>query len=196
MVIVMQSLSKHFAEFARALRNFRYERTESGVFFPQSGVSAGGVFSHSVDGGPWTLDKNTVTLQVLDDILSAYFTASGVPSAFYVAPFTNNVAPTSSLTASTFASTQGEYTSYTQSARVQWVANGASSGQSVSNSVAPAAFTIGSSSATVAGAGLLTTSTKGATTGILVAAALFGTANTLSPGSTLSVQYTLSATAS
>ncbi len=195
MVIAMQMLPKFKSEFARALRNFQYERTDLGVVFPKQKLVIGGVFSASVDGGPMIVGNNTLALQCLDSMLSVYFDNQAAPVAFYVAPFTNNIAPTSALTAATFTATQGEYTGYTQAARTAWTPNGASSGQTVSNSASPALFTVGASAATVAGAGLLTASAKGATTGVLVAAALFATPNALNPGSSLSIQYSLAATA-
>lgn len=181
------------AEFARALRNFRFDRTENGVYFPAQKAGFGGIFETCVDGGDWRAHKNTVTLQYLDAMLSCYFNNGSPPTGFYVAPFTNSVVPSSALTAATFAGTQGEYTGYTQATRVGWTANGASAAQTVSNSNAPAEFTIGASAVNITGAGLLTASAKSAATGVLVAAALFGTANSLNAGSTLKVKYSLAA---
>jgi hypothetical protein len=149
----------------------------------------GGIFSGRVDDGPWTPGKNAVTLEYLDAILTSFFTGVQQPAAFYLAPFTTNVAPSSALKASTFVATQGEYTGYTQSTRQVWTPNGGSVNQTVSNSNAAAVFTIGASAATIYGAALLTSPTKGDGTGILIAAGLFGSPNTLSPGSTLTVQY-------
>lgn len=193
----MNILEKLKADFVRALRQFHYERTDGGVFFPRQKFTLGGVFSVSQDGGPWVPSHNTVALEGLDSILTCWFNNTAPYTALYIAPFTNNTTPSSSLTAATFAATQGEYTGYTQTTRVQWVPNGASSGQTVSNSNAPAQFTVGTSAATVAGAGLIANaSAKSATTGVLAAAALFTTPNSLNPGSTLSIQYSISATPS
>lgn len=193
--MVTRMKSNWMAEFARALRNFRYERTESGVWFPAQKAGFGGIFATSVDGAPWQHHKNTVALEGLDAQLSTYFNNGAPPVAFYLAPFTNNVAPTSALTAALFASTLGEYTGYTQATRVPWVPNGPSAAQTVSNSTAPGTFTVGAAAVNITGAGLLATaSTKGAITGVLVAAALFTTPNSLNPGSTLKVQYSLSGT--
>lgn len=179
------------AEFARALRNFRYERTETGVWFPAQKAGFGGLFEAILCDGTTVPGKNTVTLPWLDNLLDAYFNNSSAPSGCYIAPFTNNTAPSPTLTAATFAGTQGEYTGYTQATRVAWVSNGASTAQTVSNSNAPAEFTIGASATTIRGAGLLTASAKGAGTGVLVAAALFDAGNTLNPGSTLKIKYSL-----
>lgn len=190
--MVTDMMNRWKAEFARALRNFRYEKTEHGVFFPAQNAEFGGIFSTSVDGGPWVPNKNTVTLPWLNNLLDVYLNGAAAPTGVYIAPFTNNTVPSSALTAADFAGTQGEYTGYTEAARQQWVSNGAAASQQVSNSAAPATFTVGASATTIRGAGLLTVPTKGATTGILVAAALFDVANTLSAGSTIKIQYSLS----
>lgn len=193
--MVTRMKNRLLAEFARAMRNFRYERTPEGVFFTQPKISFGGVFHYSVDGGPMVHAKNTVALEGLDALLSCYFNNGSPPTAFYLAPFTNNVAPSSALTAATFASTQGEYTGYTEPTRQAWVPNGNASGQVVSSENAPAVFTIGASAASLLGGGLIATaSAKGATTGTLIAAALFPVANTLNPGSTFKLWYSIGAT--
>jgi hypothetical protein len=180
------------SEFARAMRNHRYEKTENGVWFAAQKAGFGGIFETSLDGSAWAPHKNTVTLPFLDQMLSDWFNSGSPPTGFYIAPFTNNTSPSSALKAADFAGTQGEYTGYTQATRVAWVSNGASAAQTVSNSNAPAEFTIGAAATTIRGAGLLTASAKGATTGVLVAAALFDAGNTLNPASTLKIKYSLS----
>lgn len=186
------------SEFRRALSNFHYERTPSGVYFPKQRASFGGAFRTCVDGGAWSgPHPNTVALECIDAMLSCYFDQGQQPVAFFLAPFSNNTTPNPSLTAATFAQTQGEYVGYTQATRVPWTPNGPSESQTVSNSSAPANFTIGAAAVTVTGAGLIATASgKGATTGVLAAAALFGAPNSLNPGSTLSIQYSLSGTPS
>jgi hypothetical protein len=193
--MVTRMKNRLLAEFARAMRNFRYERTPEGVFFTQPKVSFGGVFHYSVDDGPFLHAKNTVALEGLDALLSCYFNNGSPPTAFYLAPFTNATDPSSALTAATFTSTQGEYTGYTEAARQLWTPNGNSASQTMSSSNAPAVFTIGASAATLRGGGLIASaSAKGATTGKMIAAALFPVANTLNPGSTFKLWYSIGAT--
>lgn len=191
--MVIDMMSRWKAEFARALRNFRYDLTENGVWFPAQKAGFGGLFTLIRPDYDPVPGKNTVTLPWLDGLLDTYFNAASAPPGFYIAPFTNAITPSSALTAANFASTQGEYTGYTQSARVAWTSNGASASQTVSNSNAPATFTIGASATTLNGAGLLTDSTKGSTGGVLIAAARFDVGNTLSSGSTFKIQYSLAA---
>lgn len=192
--MVIDMMNRWKAEFARALRNFRYERTENGVWFPAQKAGFGGIFTLIRPDWDPVPGKNTVTLPWLDKMLDTYFNAASAPAGFYIAPFTNAVTPSSALTAANFASTLGEYTGYTQATRVAWTSNGASASQKVSNSNAPGTFTIGTSPTTLNGAGLLTASAKGSTDGVLVAAARFDVGNTLSGGSTFKIQYSLAGT--
>lgn len=172
-------------QFARALR---------GPMTAAEKAAFGGTFYTSVDGGPWMPSRNTVMLAYLDDLLSTYFNNGSPPAAFYIAPFTNDVEPTSALTAATFAGTQSEYTGYTETTRQEWVINGAAASQKVSNSAAPAEFTIGATATTVRGAALIAAASgKGDTTGVLIAAARFGVAQPMNPGSTLKIKYELMA---
>jgi hypothetical protein len=192
----MQFSAKVRSELARALRNFKYEKSPRGVCFPNADLTIGGVFGAKVDDGPWSWGDNAVTNEGINAMLAAFFDQGAQPNAWYVAPFSNNLSPTSALTAATFASTQGEYTAYTQTARQLWKPDAAPTTQQVQNAAAPASFTIGAATVTVYGAALLSASAKSATTGVSAAAGLFGVANTLNPGSTLTVQYALSATSS
>lgn len=183
--------AKFFAEFARALRNFRYERTRSGLWFPAQKIAVGGVFEHQIDDGPWLADHNAYALEGLDAMMSCWFNNGSVPTAFYIAPFTNAVTPASSLTAANFTSTLAEFTGYTETARQAWTPNGNASAQTMSNSDAPAVFTGGSTAATIRGAVMVTSAIKGDGTGVAVAGARFGADNPLNPGGTLKIKYTV-----
>lgn len=190
----VHDLIRHRAEFARALRNYNFERTTDGrVLFPRQGLFIAGVFSARVDGGPRDVFPNTFVNEGLDDVLQVYFHGTSQRTGFFIAPFSNNVTPAAGLTAATFAATQGEFTNYTESTRVAWV-EAAASGQSISNSASPARFTIGTGGGTVWGAGMLSASAKSATTGVLPAAGKFGDeALTLTAGSKLDVEYAIDA---
>jgi hypothetical protein len=194
MVTDMSMKAKFFAEFARALRNFRYERTRSGLWFPAQKIAVGGVFEHQIDDGPWLADHNAYALEGLDAMMSCWFNNGSVPTAFYIAPFTNAVTPASSLTAANFTSTLAEFTGYTETARQAWTPNGNASAQTMSNSDAPAVFTGGSTAATIRGAVMVTSAIKGDGTGVAVAGARFGADNPLNPGGTLKIKYTVQGT--
>jgi hypothetical protein len=188
-------------ELGRALRGFKYDKTPTGILFPAAGLVFGGVFGCKglppgvrPEDAPWAFGHNAVGNEFINDVLNAKFNSTAGAAAWYFAPFANNLAPTSALTAADFAETQGEYTTqYTESARQAFVSDGSSTAQSVSNSEAAATITVGSAAITPYGAGILSASTKGATTGVFGAGGLFGSANSLSPGSKLLMTYTLTA---
>ncbi len=190
----MNDFLKHKSEIARALANFSYEKMEDGrLFFSRAGAALGGVFSYRVDGGAMIIGNNTVVNEALNDILNVYFCGASQRTAFYIAPFINNVTPVATLTAATFASTQGEFTNYTEATRPVWTFDAAPTAQNVTNSAAPGRCTIGTGGGTVRGAGLITNSVKSATTGVLVAAAKFDADSVLNAGSKLDTEYSLTA---
>ena len=190
---LLSKLRRHGNEFARALRNGHYERTDSGLYFRAAKVMVGGVISHSVDDGPWVLDNNTATLEGLDDILSVYLAGGAQHTAYYFAPYSNNVAPDQTITAANFVATMGEFTNYTAGSRQGWTP-GAVAGQSVDNTASTAQLVIGTGGGTVRGSALVTASAKSATTGKLPFIAAFTDgAAVLNAGSKLNLEYTVSA---
>lgn len=92
-----------------------------------------------------------------------------------------------------FPTTNGwqETTAYDESVR-QTLTLGSVSGQSVSNTASKAVFTI-SATKTISGAFLITNSTKGGTSGIIMGAAFFSTARDVLDDDTLNVTVTLTA---
>lgn len=182
-------------DLRRALKTHHYERTEGGVFLPAAQMIIGGAFSARIDDGPLIAGHNAVANEFVDLLFNVVLGNASAPSAWYVAPFTSATTPTTSLTAATFTATQTEYTAYTETTRQTWTKNSLSTAQSMSNSVAPAVFTIGTGGATITGAALLSASAKSATSGTLAAAGLFDAANTLGAGSKLTVEYGLNGTA-
>ena len=85
-----------------------------------------------------------------------------------------------------------EVTAYDESARQAWTANAAASG-AIDNSGSEAVFTISTNSTTIGGAFMISSSTKGGTTGILYAVGPFSGGDlTLNDGSTLTLSSTFS----
>lgn len=185
-------LQKHSNDFARALRNHRYERTPEGIYFPEQKALVTGVFRTRINGGPEQVDANVMLYAGLDDILKVYFKNSAQRTAFYVAPFSGNVEPAQTLTAATFPGTQTEFTNYDESARPSW-ASDAEASQAVANATTPALFTCSSGGGTVWGAGLTTVATKSNTGGLMVCCAKFAAARTLLEGDKLSIEYAIAA---
>lgn len=186
-------LTTHRAEIARALRNRKYETTPDGVFFPDQKVMATGMFVTRVNGTDERLDPNMVVNQGLDDVLNVYFGNVAKRTNFYLAPFSGSGAIAAGLTAANFTATQTEFTNFTESTRVAWTHPNTTSTQTISNTAAPARFTIGTGGGTIWGAGMLTEQAKSGTGGVLVAASLFAASRVLLAGDKLDIEYIFTA---
>lgn len=182
-------------QFAKALSGNHFELTDTGeILLPTHRLLLGGVFTCDVNGKDRIVAPNLLPTQGLVDILKVYFQGGAQSAALYIAPFSGNVAPTASLTAANFASTQTELTAYSQATRVPWTPPGSAIiAASIDNAASPAQFSINANSQTVWGFGVLSASAKSATTGVLVAAAQFSTAKSVNSGDSLNTTYTFTA---
>ena len=136
--------------------------------------------------------ENIVVNQGLDHLLDATLAAQTQITAWYVALFEANYTILSSTTAANFTANATESTAYSESTRQAWTANGASSGQSVSNSSARATFSINATK-TIYGAALLSASAKSATTGTMYAGGQFASSRSVVSGDSLLVTATFTA---
>lgn len=190
----MNELIKHGRELLRAIRNRRYEKSDTGLLFPAQHLTVGGYFTTWVNDEDPSIDHNIVPSEGLVYLLTAGYLAGSQAAGLYLAPFSGNITPSSSITAANFTSTATEFTAYDETTRVHWV-GGAVSGTTTDNSASKAAFTMstGVTSQTLYGAGLLSSSAKSSTSGTCLAATRFSSPKTgLNAGDILNVQYTVS----
>lgn len=182
-------------QIAKALAGHQYEVTgDAGILLPKHKLVLGGVFTCDVNGGDKVIAPNLVVSQGLTDLLVVYFQQGAQRTAFYLAPFSANVAPATGLNAATFASTQTEFVNYSESGRVPWTPPAvAVTSPSIDNSASVATFTINADAQTVWGFGLLTVQAKSATTGVLVAAAQFSAAKAVNSTDKLNTTYSFTA---
>lgn len=142
--------------------------------------------------------KNLITNEGLDYLLNAGVHGDTQISAWYFAPFTAAHTPAAGDTYATPGYTEAT-TEYSESTRQEW-AEGASSGQSITNSTA--ATITAAASVTIYGAGIVGggtgATTKGDTAGggTLLASGQFSASKTLASGETLDLTYTLSGASS
>lgn len=186
----MNLMANHRAEALRRLRANQYEVTDGGeILIPKMGMVFAGHWETQVGDEPWSVDPNIVVNEGILHILSVALDQGSAYAAFYIAPFTGNVTPGATLTAATFTASTTEFTSYDETARVLW-ANDAAASNAIGNSTTPAVFTMSTGGPyTLRGAGLMSTSTKSATTGTLVAAARFSADKTMAAAEELRVKY-------
>lgn len=95
---------------------------------------------------------------------------------WYIAPYEGNYTPLETLTAAAFPATATECTAYAEATRVEWVE--AQSGGVLTNSASLALFTMNAEKLVYGGA-LLTSPTKGSTTGIMGSIVRFPTPKSL-----------------
>lgn len=138
--------------------------------------------------------ENRVVNVGLNDILDKYWKGSTYTAAHYVGLLVGAASPINVAAADTMSSHAGwtESTAYSNGARPT-LTLGTVASQSVDNSASKASFTI-NGSATIDGAFITTNSTKGGTTGTLIAGGVFtGGSKVVANGDTLNVTLTLTA---
>lgn len=191
-------------DIRRALANRRFEIDEKGggILFQDAKLYAGGVFEHSLNQGPWELAPNLMPKQGRNAMLDIALGAVAKQANWYMAPFATNTAPADTLTAANFASVQTEFTNYAGSSRALWTPAAAVDGVTT-NTATPVSITIGNGvQVNMYGLGLISSSAKSATTGLLGACALFMAADNVTPrprlglveGDDLGLRYTITLT--
>jgi hypothetical protein len=147
------------------------------------------------NGEPVELDANLVPSAARSYLLKAAIAGLAQLTTWYGMPFAAFVDPTAALTAANFNATLTEFVNYTQAARPTWVQD-AEAAQAIANAATLMSITIDVGAAlSIAGFALVSTSVKGGTAGVLLAAMKFAAARTVQPGDVLQFQYTLQALA-
>lgn len=133
---------------------------------------------------------NLITNVGLDHILDVIFHGTTPVSPWYVGLKNTGAVVAGDTMASHSNWTENE--NYTEGTRVAYDEAAASS-QSITNTASKASFAIDTDTQTIDGAFLASESTKGGTSGTLVAAVDFSSAKAADDGDTLEVTYTISA---
>lgn len=185
-------------ELQRSLDQEQFDVTEEGLYFPRQGIQVKGKYFDRINDGEWSCTPNLVVTEGLAHILNVALGSTAKPAGYYLALFSGATAPAANWTATNFPSTAVEITSttegYTNATRPVWTPSVASSG-SISNMAATASLTIATAATlTVTGAALLTNSTRGGTSGVLVSASKFAVARTFQNGDVYQLGYELDLT--
>ncbi len=194
--MIDRDIAKHARELRRNVDNGHFERTEGGILLPKMGAQLKGVYYHSVNGKDERIDENLIPDEGLNYLLNAAVLGGATAlSAWYIALWNANVTPDGTYTAANFASTAGEITSttegYTEATRPAWQASLTATG-TADNLAARADFTIATaSSVVIRGAAVLSDSTRGGTTGVLLSIARFAQDRTQYDTDIFSVGYKL-----
>lgn len=191
--MIPKDLMKHRREFLRALANRAFEQMPDGrILFPKAQIMVGGGLLSSVNGRDERFDDNLLPTAGLNHMLDVVLHAGTQIATWYLAPFKNNVSPTSALTGANFNATLDELTEYDEATRQAYV-EAAASGGVTTNSASKAEFTI-NASVNNWGAALLSSSTKEDGSDTLLAAVKYAAVRALVDDDVLSLRYDLTGT--
>lgn len=153
-------------------------------------ITAQSIYGIQVNDGPWEYAKNTVALSGMDHWLDVGFRNQSQTTTWYLAPFATNSTPTVNWTPADFDDL--EFTNYVEATRQPLVCVAAQNGV-ISNEGNLASITIGSGAQdTIWGIGLLSTSGKASSTGVLFSAARLGAQRTnLQEGDVINLSWRL-----
>ncbi len=175
-----------------------YTNNEDGSITTGQGITAKGEYYDRINGGEWTRTENLIPTEGLAHILNVALGTTPKPASYHLALFSAAAQPAANWTAASFASTASEIVSmtegYSAATRPTWTpANTATN--SIDNMAAVAKVTMKTaSSLTVQGAAMLTNSSKGGTTGVLISASKYAAPRVFQDGDTYEIGYRISLT--
>lgn len=186
-------------ELAAAIHHENFDVTAEGIFFPKQGVMASGEYFDRINGGDWERTPNLIVTEGLAHILSVALGATAKPAGYFLALFSGAAAPAANWTAASFAAAASEITSmtegYTSPTRPAWTPPASTATASIDNMAAVAHLTMATAGTiNVTGAALLTNSTRGGTTGVLISASKYAATRVFQNGDTYDVGYRVSLT--
>lgn len=185
-------------ELQRSLDQEQFDVTKEGLYFPRQGILAKGKYYDRINDGEWSCTENLVVTEGLAHILNVALGSTAKPTGYYLALFGGATAPAANWTAANFSSTASEIVSvtegYTNATRPVWTPANTANG-SISNLSTTASLTIATAATlNVTGAALLTNSTRGGTSGVLVSATKFSVARSFQNGDVYQIGYELDLT--
>ena len=190
--VLRQLLPRQWRQLAREFRNHHWEVDDDGNILISHAKISGLYESEAPDGLGLVATTNLLTTEGINHLLAVGVAGGSQVGTWYIGIFSGNITITDTLTAATFTSTTTELTTqYSEATRVAFVESTPAS-KSTNNIANPAVFTSAVDNVNIWGVGLLSSSTKGATSGVLLSAAKYSTVRNLpTAGDSLSVKYTL-----
>lgn len=175
-----------------------YTTNDDGSITTGKGITAKGEYFDRINGGEWTRTENLIPTEGLAHILNVALGTTPKPASYHLALFSAAAQPAANWTAASFATTASEIVSstegYSSATRPTWTPANTST-NSIDNMAAVAKVTMKTaSSLTVQGSAMLTSSTKGGTTGALISASKYATPRVFQDGDTYEIGYRISLT--
>lgn len=186
-------------ELAADIGRETFDLTEEGIYFPRQSVLASGEYFDRINGGAWSVEKNLLPVEGLAYMLSVIMGQTPKPAGYFLALFSGAAAAAANWTAASFAAAASEITSltegYTSPTRPVWTPPASTATASIDNMAAVAHLTMATAGTiNVTGAALLTNSTRGGTTGVLISASKYAATRVFQNGDTYDVGYRVSLT--
>lgn len=186
-------LMKHARDFARQLKGDNFDVENGVILLNRGAVRMRGFYVEGVRGMPLRRHENLLVDQGILNILNVALGGTAKNAAYYLAPFSGSSAVAANWTAANFAANASEITSLTEGfsnvTRPACTFGSAAAG-AIDNYSALAAFAVVcTTQITVTGLGLLTTNTRGGTSGFLISAVKFGVSRVLNNGDTWDAGY-------
>ena len=182
-----------YHDLAKLVDKGDFEETDSGIII--GGMRARGVYHAYVDGVYVGSQTNKVPKEGLIYFLKTGLLGDAQNTSFYLALFSGAVNPQDNWTAANFASNASEIVDssegYSNASRPQWVPDSTTLAEPVVGNLDNLASydIVCSSSINISGAAVLTSSTKGGTSGVLISATRFENVHTVNDGSTFQLGY-------
>jgi len=191
---------KHIREFNRYVRNYKYEFTPSGVYFPVAKASLSGVYTHWVEGyeSDTRSDCNIIPYEAQNHFLNIAFKSGAAFATWYLGLHSGTGAESASVTAALYDTTYSEIQAqsgdpggYTSATRITWASDAIDTGNSeIINDTTPASFTV-STTTTLIVNGAWMTNKSGRTdyTGIAMSIAKFSAQRNLVDTDVFNLKY-------
>ena len=185
-------------ELAADLARERFDITDDGIYFPRQSILAAGEYFDRINGGEWMRTPNLLPTEGLAHLLNVALGSTAKPAGYFLALFSGAASPAANWTAASFAAATSEIVSltegYTSATRPAWTPANTATG-AIDNLGAVASVTIATASQlNVTGAAMLTTNSRGGTTGALVSATKYAAARVFQDGDTYDIGYRVSLT--
>lgn len=182
----------HQKDIAQFVQNGDFELTPEGLLIHRS-ILARGRYTHSVNGKDVQIDHNLIPTEGIAYILGSALGATAKITTWYLAVFSGAVNPAASWTAANFAANASEITSttegYSNVTRPTWTPGSVTAGV-IGNLASKATFNIVcTTSVNISGAALLSSNTRGGTSGVLASASRFATVRQVYSGDAFELGY-------
>jgi len=193
-------LLKHFNEFQRYVRNYKFEFSDTGIYFPTAHAWMRGTYEHWLEGyeSDLRVDCNIIPIQSQNYFLTSVFVTPASAVLWYLGLHSASSPEDSAVTAATYNATYSEIQAqsgdpggYSSATRIAWANDAVDTVNSeITNDATPAAFTV-STTTTLVVNGAWMTNKSGRTdyTGTAMSIAKFSATRNLADTDVFNLKY-------